>query len=67
MIYAFVSFITGVSVFYLGMQLANLKLWTNYSFSYLLWDYGLLFLLEILILVFIWWISGLISSRKYLK
>lgn len=68
MIYAFVSFITWITVFYFWVKLTNFLLNENYAFSYLLWEkYLLLFLLEILILVFIWWISGLVSSRKYLK
>jgi len=68
MIYAFTSFIAGMSVFYFWVILANLRLNEKFDFSYLLWEkYLILFLLEILVLIFIWWISGLISSRKYLK
>jgi cell division protein FtsX len=68
MIYALASFIVGVWVFYLGVSFTNFLLKESFAFSYLLWDsYLILFLLEVLVLIFIWWISGLISSRKYLK
>jgi len=68
MIYAFTSFLSWVAIFYIWVNLTNFLLKENYNFAYLLWnEYLLLFLLEILILVFIGWISGLISSRKYLK
>jgi len=66
-IYAFTSFLTWMWVFYLGVQFTNFLLKESFNFTYLLWDYPLLFLLELLVLVFIGWISGLISSRKYLK
>ena len=67
MIYAFASFIVWVWMFYLWVTLTNFLLKENFGFSYLLWDYWLLFLLEIIVLVLIWWLSWLISSRKYLK
>ncbi|MDQ7021943.1 MAG: hypothetical protein Q9M97_00135 [Candidatus Gracilibacteria bacterium] len=67
MIYAFTSFIIGIGIFYIGVQFTNFLLKENFNFSYLLGDYGLLFLLEVLVLVFIGGISGLVSSRKYLK
>lgn len=66
-IYALTSFITWVWIFYLGVQFTNFLLKENFDLSYLLWNYWLLFLLEVLILAFIGWLSGLISSRKYLK
>lgn len=67
MIYAFVSFVVWIGIFYLGVKLTNFLLKENFGFNYLLWDYGLVFLLEVIVLIFIWWLSGLISSRKYLK
>ena len=68
MIYAFVSFLVWVWVFYLWITFTNFLLKESFAFSYLLWEkYLILFLLEVLILISIWWISGLISSRKYLK
>lgn len=66
-IYAFISFIIWIALFYLWVNLTNFYLKEDYWFSYLLWNYGLLFLLELILLVFIWWLSGLISSKKYLK
>jgi len=67
MIYAFVSFVAWIGIFYLGVKLTNFLLKENFGFNYLLWDYGLVFLLEVIVLIFIWGLSGLISSRKYLK
>ena len=67
MIYAFVSFVVWIGIFYLWVNLTKFLLKENFGFSYLLWDYWLLFLLEVIVLVLIWWLSGLISSRKYLK
>jgi len=66
-IYSIISFFSWIWVFYLWIQLANFLLKENYWFDYLVGQYKLLFLLEFLVLIFIWWISGFISSRKYLK
>ncbi len=67
MIYAAASFVVWIWIFYFWVNLTNFLLKESYDFAYLLWEYQILFALEFLILVFIGWISGLISSRKYLK
>ena len=67
MIYAVASFAMWILIFYLWVNLTNFLLKESYDFAYLLWEYQILFTLELLVLVFIGWISGLISSRKYLK
>jgi cell division transport system permease protein len=67
MLYAFASFLTGLALFYFLVQFTNFILKENYSLSFILWDYIYLFSLELLLLILIWGLSWLISSKKYLK
>ncbi len=66
-IYSIMSFILWIVLFKILVIISNIKLNSNYNFAYLLWNYELLFLVQILILILIWGLSGLISSKKYLK
>jgi cell division protein FtsX len=66
-LYAIASFISGIAVFYSVVMFTNFLLKENYTFSFILWDYIYLFTLELLLLVVIWGLSWLISSKKYLK
>ena len=66
-IYAIFSFFSWILVFYIWVVLTNKILKENFSFSYILWDYVYLFSLELLLLVVIWALSGLVSSKRYLK
>ena len=66
-IYSIMSFILWIALFKILVIISNIKLNSNYNFAYLLWNYELLFLVQILILILIWGLSGLISSKKYLK
>lgn len=66
-IYSVVSFILSMALFLLVIKNANYILPWNYSLNFLLGDSTLIFALEFLVFVLIWWVSGLISSRKYLK
>lgn len=67
MIYSMVSFLLSLIVFLLIIKNTNFVLGWDYSSSFLIWNAPIIFLLEFLIFTFIGWISGLISSRKYLK
>ncbi len=67
MLYALASFLTWIGVFYLWVKFTNFLLKENYTFSFILWDYIYLFFLELLLLILIWGLSWLISSKKYLK
>lgn len=66
-LYALASFVAWIWIFYLWVNFTNYLLKKDYSFSFILWDYVYLFSLELLILILIWWLSWLISSKKYLK
>lgn len=66
-IYSIMSFILWIVLFKILVIISNIKLNSNYNFAYLLWNYELLFLVQILILILIWGLSWLISSKKYLK
>ncbi len=67
MIYSFVSFLLSLLIFVVLLKNANLLFPWEYTLNFLLWQSWLIFLLEGLVFLFIWWLSGLISSRKYLK
>jgi len=66
-IYAIFSFFSWILVFYIWVVLTNKILKENFSFSYILWDYVYLFSLELLLLIIIWALSWLVSSKRYLK
>lgn len=66
-LYSWVAFLLSVWILIIFLKNANLFLQWNYSLTFLFWTPWLLFLFEGIVCVFIGWISGLISSRKYLK
>ncbi|MCD5380310.1 hypothetical protein LR004_00120 [Candidatus Gracilibacteria bacterium] len=67
MIYSMVSFILSLIIFLLIIKNTNFVLDGEYSSSFLIGNAPIIFTLEFLIFTFIGGISGLISSRKYLK
>ena len=67
MIYALFWALFWIALFFIGLELINLLLDKGYDLSFVLWEYQLLFLLEVFVLIVIWWVSGLVSSRKYLN
>ncbi len=67
MMYAALGFLFWLGLFYSGVHITNSLLTESYTLSFILWEYQLIFLLEFLVFIFIWGVSWLISSRKYLK
>lgn len=63
MIYSFTSFVLSFFIFLFILSSINNAFWDLYMFEA---NY-LILLLELCIFVFVWWISGLFSSKKYLK
>ena len=66
-LYALMGAILWIVLFYSGLEIINLLLDKNYDIAYIIWEYKLIFLLEIIVLMSIGWISWFISSRKYLN
>lgn len=66
-IYSSLSFFISLILFYFTLKNTSFILWNEYSFSFVIWSYFIIFIIEFLIFWLVWWISGLISSRKYLK
>lgn len=67
MIYSMVSFWLSLVIFLLIIKNTNFVLGWDYSSGFLIWNAPVIFMLEFMIFTFIGWLSGLISSRKYLK
>ena len=65
--YAFTWAILGILLFYTSLRTVNFMLEKNYNLGYAFWEYQLVFILEIVVLMVIWWVSGLVSSKKYLN
>ena len=63
MIYSFTSFVLSFFIFLFILSSINNAFWDLYMFEA---NY-LILLLELCIFVFVWWISWLFSSKKYLK
>lgn len=63
MIYSFTSFVLSFFIFLFILSSINNAFWDLYMFEA---NY-LILLLELLVFVFVWWISWLFSSKKYLK
>jgi len=66
-LYAFTWAILGILLFYTSLRTVNFMLEKNYNLGYAFWEYQLVFILEIVVLMVIWWVSGLVSSKKYLN
>ncbi len=67
LIYSSLSFFISLILFYFTLKNTSFILWNEYSFSFVIWSYFIIFIIEFLIFWLVWGISGLISSKKYLK
>jgi cell division protein FtsX len=63
MIYSFTSFVLSFFIFLFILSSINNAFWDLYMFEA---NY-LILLLELFVFVLVWWVSGLFSSKKYLK
>jgi len=66
-LYALAWAIFWIILFVSSLNVVSIMLNKGYDLSFVLWEYQLLFLLEVLVLMLIGGISGLVSSRKYLN
>lgn len=62
-IYSFISFLLSLIIFLFILKNVNLAFWEIYFFEFNL----MIFLVEMIVFVIIWWVSWFLSSRKYLS
>lgn len=66
-IYTSISSLLSFSIFTIVLKNINLVFWDLYSFTKLIDNLYIIFFMELVIFMFIWWISWFLSSKKYLK
>ncbi len=67
MIYCLISFIFSILFFLLLVQNSKSLYENHYSLDILLKDVYYVLWLELAVFIFIWWFSGFLSSKRYLK